>query len=386
MTKTAEQYNLDLATGKIRELATSQANKSLIMAWDKANFASGLKQSSRATKLMGIISLLRWKPELELKELTAENLIDFKEHLSKSTYCFKGTEPKPYSEQTITCKLAIIKTLCLWLNNPEAIAWFKPKRSMNGKLKAQEILTKEDVLAMVSASNSKRNKALVSALWETGARVSEFLQLKIKDLNNEGNLISMTLNGKTGERQAFIVASVPSMIEWLEMHPDKTNPNAFVWAKGTHKNGQPLTKNTLLLSLRKTAVRAGITKPVFPHAFRHSRATHCALAGQNENVLRQLFGWSPGSSTPSIYVTLAAKDAKNAALELAGLKSGEKETPLEPKKCIRCGEMAALDALTCRKCFWPLTAEAAMKQKQTETERIAKMIEVALVEKGVIKN
>jgi ribosomal protein L40E len=138
--------------------------------------------------------------------------------------------------------------------------------------------------------------------------------------------------------------------------------------------------------LLATAKRAGITKPNFAHALRHSRATFCAKAGQNEMVLRQLFGWSKTSQMPAVYISLCGADAKNAMLELAGQKAPEKEQPMQPKHCIRCGTVAPLDAIVCQRCFFPLSPEAAKQQDDELQKRVEAAIEKGLKEKGLIKN
>jgi integrase/ribosomal protein L40E len=224
---------------------------------------------------------------------------------------------------------------------------------------------------------------MILSLWESGCRAAEFLNLKIKDLHFEGNTVSFTVDGKTGQRQCFLVASVPSLIQWLEVHPQKNDSNAWLWAKQTHKtNTARLTNNGLRLQLILISKRTKITKPIFPHSFRHSRCTFTAKAGLNEMVMRQMFGWSRTSEMPSIYVSLAATDAKAAALELAGVRQpAEKEAPLKAKTCIRCGTIAPVDAIICQQCFFPLNAEAAQQQENELQGTIKAMILAALDER-----
>ncbi len=134
---------------------------------------------------------------------------------------------------------------------------------------------------------------------------------------------------------------------------------------------------------RTTKERAGIDKPVFPHCLRISRATFCARQGMNESTMRKIFGWTSISQMPSLYIGLAALDTKNAAMQLAGLKSVEKETPILPHSCLRCGKQAPTGAKFCKGCLAPLTAEAAEKQAETEKNKIKEMVLAALAEKGL---
>jgi site-specific recombinase XerD/ribosomal protein L40E len=385
--KTADmgEYNLALAMRCINNQATIPENKALALEWDKKKlFAENAKPNTRANKLLAISYFLKWCGERNLKNLEANDTIDYKQHLLAAKFSIKGSTPKKYSPQTIAGRLSILKQFFNWLEKPETMQWFKMKRTTNGRLNAQQILSQQEILKMITAANSKRDKALIAALWETGARAGEFLSLKIGDLHIEGKgeLISFTVSGKTGERQCFLVASVPSVLQWLEEHPNKNDKSAWLWAKGTHNaDGARLTNNALRAMLLATAKRAGITKPNFAHALRHSRATFCAKAGQNEMVLRQLFGWSKTSQMPAVYISLCGADAKNAMLELAGQRAPEKEQPLQPKKCIRCGTVAPIDAIVCQRCFFPMNAEAAQQQEDEQTAKFKAMVYAALEER-----
>ena len=373
------EYNHALATRLINDLETTKENKEIALSWDKAQFAGGAKPSTRANKMQALRQLLAWADGKNIKEFDADTLINFRQYLETTKYSIKGSKPRKYSKQSTKNRLSTLKQFYGWLGKPEAMQWFKAKRELHGRLTAQEILSQKEILRLITAANSKRDKALISALWETGARAGEFLPLKIKDLHIDGNTISLTVDGKTGKRQAFLVASVPAMLQWLEEHPQKNNPEAMLWEKGTHKNGSRLTNNALRAMLLATAKRAGITKPCFAHALRHSRATFAAKSGQNEMVMREIFGWSRISEMPSIYISLCGKDLKDAALELAGVQKAEEAEPiLKPKVCVRCGTVAPIDGMVCQRCFFPLNAEGAKVQEEKEVSRMEAMINAAL--------
>ncbi|MGQ9782137.1 MAG: tyrosine-type recombinase/integrase [Nitrososphaeria archaeon] len=87
----------------------------------------------------------------------------------------------------------------------------------------------------------------------------------------------LTLHGKTGSRKILLVHSVPLIKAWLERHPSKDNPEAWLWCGigYTNKNSM-LTHQSLKKILVECARRAGIKKHVYPHLFRHSRATELA--------------------------------------------------------------------------------------------------------------
>lgn len=376
------EYNHKLMLKLISEHATP-ANQKLAHEWDNALFAGGAKKSTRATKLMAAYHLSKWAKKQDLAGLTKQDLIAFKRHLTETTFERNDGKPRKYKKSTIDQILITLKMLYKHLGKPEVLEWHKVKRQTHGRLKAEEILSQEEVLRMVSTANNKRDKAIIIALWESGCRAAEFLTLKVGDLHFEGETLSFSVDGKTGQRQCYLVVAVPSIVEYLEEHSEKNNPKAWLWEKGTHKNGARLTNSTLRRMLIKTAEKAGITKPVFSHAMRHSRATHAARQHLNEMTMRQIFGWSRNSTMPGVYISLSGVDTKNAALQLAGKQKQKNEEPIQPKTCVRCGTVAAIDGRICKNCFMPLTAEAAREKERQEVDKVKAMVLAALKEKGL---
>jgi len=62
--------------------------------------------------------------------------------------------------------------------------------------------------------------------------------------------------------------------------------------------------------LKKTAVKAGIKKHIYPHLFRHSAATRDARY-LTESELRLKYGWSGDSQMAQVYVHLSDADLDN---------------------------------------------------------------------------
>ena len=69
----------------------------------------------------------------------------------------------------------------------------------------------------------------------------------------------------------------------------------------------------------ETAKRAGITKHVHPHLFRHSRATALLRMKVPEADVKKLLGWSPGSQQLTRYSHLTSRDALHSLLTANGI-------------------------------------------------------------------
>jgi len=113
---------------------------------------------------------------------------------------------------------------------PEIVAWIKPKIKNNSKF-PEEILNEEEIKKLAEVAYTSRDKAFILALYESGCRIGEFLPLKIKNLEFDEYGAILIVSGKTGDRRIRLVASVLALQKWLEEHPDKTNPEAYIWCK-----------------------------------------------------------------------------------------------------------------------------------------------------------
>jgi integrase/recombinase XerD len=143
-----------------------------------------------------------------------------------------------------------------------------------------------------------RDVALLEFLYGTGARVSEAVSCAIDDVD----LVDATvlLRGKGGRHRlvplgSFACAAVrgylgvrPSLLAHLRTGRD--NHTLFRNARGG-----PLTRQGAWEILRATAARAGLA--VYPHALRHSFATHLLDGGADVRVVQELLGHASVTTT-----------------------------------------------------------------------------------------
>ncbi|NIO23063.1 MAG: tyrosine-type recombinase/integrase [Candidatus Aenigmarchaeota archaeon] len=265
----------------------------------------------------------------------------------------------------------MIKRFYKWLEGddevyPKKVRWIKSwavVKKARGVL-PDELLTVEEIKAMIENCYNIRDKAIISVLYESGFRVSEFLGMRIKHVDFSGDLAHITFEiegAKTGMRKIPLINSIPYLANWIGNHPSQNDPNSYVWISNGHVNhNQPMCYGNLMDLLRKIAVRAGVKKRVNPHNFRHSKATEMAKS-LTEYQLCLYFGWKK-SATASTYVHLAGRDLDIAIRELAGLSTPEqKKNELEPIKCPRCEKTNEPTAKMCNRCGLILSAKNAMQ-------------------------
>src|SRR5205823_11914414 len=118
-----------------------------------------------------------------------------------------------------------------------------------------------------------RDTALLSVEWETGGRIAEVGNLQIKHVVSVEHGYTLVLDGKTGQRSVLVVSAAPALTAWLNIHPFRNDPEAPLWVHWNYRTGpKQLKYDTIRFLIVDLFRRAGITKRVYPHLFRHSRA------------------------------------------------------------------------------------------------------------------
>lgn len=171
----------------------------------------------------------------------------------------------------------------------------------------EEMLTPEDIRALLGDANGAMDRALIITLWEAGCRVGELLSLRRKHVQHDQIGAALMVDGKTGMRRIRVIEAATYLDEWISEGSFKQDELIF-----------PLTYAAFRKRLQVLAVRAGIGKRVYPHLFRHSRATFLA-SYLTEAQLCMHHGWTVGSPMTRIYVHLNGADLDQALTRLPAL-------------------------------------------------------------------
>jgi site-specific recombinase XerD len=267
----------------------------------------------------------------------------------------------------------VLKVFFRWLKKseeyPDEVKWVKTTVRNHNTL-PEEVLTEDDVRKLVESATNLRDKAFILVLYESGCRIGEILTLRIRNVRFDDYGAILIVSGKTGDRRVRIIASAPKLAQWLENHPLKNKPEAPLWVViGTRNRGAMLSYAAAKATLKKTAKRAGLKKRIYPHLFRHSRATFLANF-LTEAQLKQHFGWVQSSDMASVYVHLSGRDVDNTLLKLQGIKTDkqEKEVALKTVLCQRCNEKNSPSSKFCMRCGSPLDLKTAIQLDETRAK------------------
>lgn len=170
--------------------------------------------------------------------------------------------------------------------------------------KLPKVISKEEVLAIINATNNIKHKCIVSLLYSAGLRRSELLNLKITDIDSKRMLIRV--EGAKGNKDRMTLLS-KNILEILRLYFKEYKPKNWLFegAKGGIYGGESVLK-----IIKSACKKANIKRNVTPHTLRHSFATHLLEAGTDLRYIQTLLGHS-SSKTTEIYTHVATKQFNN---------------------------------------------------------------------------
>lgn len=239
--------------------------------------------------------------------------------------------------------------------------------------KTIEALTPEEVMELTTPATNPRDRLLPLFLFETGARISEVLDIQLKDVEMKQKYAEVTVptrKNDKGPRTLQLTRSVGLLQDWLNAHPATDDEEAYLFvnvsARGGNagRRGKQMTNRNVNKILSRLADRAGIEKRVTSHVFRHSAATHY---GQDWGParLKYWFGWTT-LATAREYIHENAERMRAARLKEEGLADEETGggNATDRKECGRCGSTWPPTAKYCGDCSLALDKDAAEKAEQ----------------------
>lgn len=170
------------------------------------------------------------------------------------------------------------------------------------------ILSQEEMIEILDGiivcdAISSRNRCMVELLYATGMRISELLNLTLKDLNIKMGFIKVIGKGNK-ERMIPIGSYVGEILEqYINDYRAEFNikNDSLLFF---NKHGQRLSREEFYSILQTIVNSTSITKKVSPHTFRHTFATHLLENGADLRSIQELLGHSDISTT-TIYTHIS---------------------------------------------------------------------------------
>ena len=242
----------------------------------------------------------------DLKELASvlnNNIIDINEEDIKKylNYLYD----KSYSKNTISRKLSGVRSFYNYLYNHDIIKtnYFtdvhNPKkiRSLPHYLKTSEIDKVLDNTNEVTLYG-ERNKLIVELLYVTGLRVSELVNIKLKDIDKYNKSIKILGKGSK-ERIVYYEDNCSKLLDkYLNNTRKELDKNSSEYLL-LNKFGNKLSTRMIRNILNDLTIGTSIEQ-IYPHMIRHTFATTMLNNGADLMTVKELLGHE-SINTTSIY-------------------------------------------------------------------------------------
>lgn len=184
-------------------------------------------------------------------------------------------------------------------------------------------LTREEMLAVLGqpgeAWTSQRDHLLLVMLYNTGARVSEIIGVRVTDVVLDGGAC-VHLHGK-GRKQRSVPlwhTSVAEVRAWLRLNPALRGEAPLL----PNREGRAMSRSNVVQRLEIAVARAAnqvpsiLKKQISPHIIRHTTAMHLLQSGVPFNVIALWLGHESTTTTHRyVEADLAMKEKALARLE-----------------------------------------------------------------------
>jgi integrase/recombinase XerD len=255
---------------------------------------------------------------------------------------------KGHKTSSLARILATLRGWFAWQKNMGFVD-FNPTESFNNPQRSRhlpQILTPDEVSAMLNCALKARDRLIIELLYGAGLRVSELVDLDIKDINLSQQQLRCTGKGSKERIVPFGVQALNALKGYQKELADetaaaqvlsqaarkpgrprnvnkdsapglKTNgrgqrmPNRRIEPLFKDLNGKRLSRMVVWQVIKRLAEKAKINKEISPHTLRHSFATHLLENGADLRAVQELLGHSSVVTT-QLYTHISRSHLRRA--------------------------------------------------------------------------
>lgn len=261
---------------------------------------------------------------MQLMDITPELILKFLAHLELDRH---------NSVRSRNLRLTALRAFVKFAGRRDVTALHTIERVMAVPMKRFERpllghLTRPETIAVLGQPGtewtSQRDHLLLSLLYNTGARVSEIVGVRVIDVVLDG-AACVHLHGKgRKDRSVPLWKSTAAAIRsWLHANPQLRGSAALL----PNRSGHPMTRCNVAQRLALAVDRAAVEQPslkakrVSPHSLRHTTAMHLLQSGVPFNVIALWLGHESTTTTHRyVEANLEMKEKALARLEAPDLK------------------------------------------------------------------
>lgn len=252
-----------------------------------------------------------YKSDLEDFFLFAKNKdvkeINYKYLRTYLTYLYD----KKYSKKTIARHISTLKSFFKYLKRNNIVETNPMNLIKTPKLdkKLPKFLNYDDLEKILNIPDTttflgKRDALILELLYSTGVRVSELVNIKLKDVDLIENKILILGKGNKERYVLFGRKAKQKISDYLESRNDMTSDYLII-----NRYGKNITDRAIRKMLDKILLEASLSYKISPHTLRHTFATHMLDSGANIEIVKELLGHE-SLSTTQIYTHVTNESLK----------------------------------------------------------------------------
>lgn len=240
--------------------------------------------------------------EKKLENVEVADLQDFAKYLQKDQEVKATSQARILSGVRAFYRFLVLEGT-LETNPAQLIDTPKLARKLPTVLSVSEV---EAIINAVDLSlpEGHRNRAMIEVLYSCGLRVSELIALQLSCLFFDEGYIRVI--GKGNKERIVPIGSTAQKairlyVEGYRMSLKIKNGDADIVF--LNRRGGRLSRVMVFHIVKELAEKAGITKEISPHTFRHSFATHLVEGGADLRAVQEMLGHE-SITTTEIYTHL----------------------------------------------------------------------------------
>lgn len=256
--------------------------------------------------------------KLSFNDISKENVLDYLNHYQNE---------KGWSTKTRNHHLSVIKSFMEYAQsvNPVYIKQYLEIKSIKvqrDKKKVMNFMTAEELNCVLSECNLSSKSGykhfmMLSLLYETGCRVSELINIKVKDINLNKDSYIRILGKGNKERIVYISdTTVKILNKYME---DFHISEGYLFLNHSNKQFSRYGVNKMVTKYVELAKEKNSTlreKNITPHSFRHTKAVHFLLNGTALPIIQRFLGHNQIQTTEG-YLAVTSDVVINAVNEVS---------------------------------------------------------------------
>lgn len=264
-------------------------------------------------------TIISYRTDLEeFKEYLGNKNIkdtDYKYIRNYLTYMFD----KKYEKKTISRHISTLRSFYKYLLEEKIIKKNPMTLISNPKLdkKLPNFLYYDELEILLNIPDKStilglRDALILELLYSTGIRVSELINIKLKDINRSDKKI--LIMGKGSKERYVLYGEVLDNLldEYLSISRIKLNKNSEYLI--LNKDGNKITDRGIRLIISKILKKGEIDYHVSPHTLRHTFATHMLENGADLKSVQELLGHE-NLSTTQVYTHVTNERLRSVYLK-----------------------------------------------------------------------